>query len=65
MHACISFRLAIAFATLVLVQRPAGAGNDSQVPTAPFSLPAFLHQITDTGGLRSKLEQEGVRLTFS
>ncbi len=65
MHACVSFRLAVAFAALILAERPAGAGNDSQDATAPFSLPAFLHQITDTGGLRSKLEQEGVRLTFS
>jgi porin len=65
MHACISFRLAAAFATFVFLQSPAGAGNDGQDATVPFSLPAFLHQITDTGGLRSKLEQEGVRLTFS
>ena len=65
MHACVSFRLAVAFAALIGAERPAGAGNDSQDATAAFSLPAFLHQITDTGGLRSKLEQEGVRLTFS
>jgi porin len=65
MHACVSFRLTVAFAALILAERPAGAGNDSQDATAPFSLPAFLHQITDTGGLRSKLEQGGVRLTFS
>ena len=65
MHACVSFRLAVAFAALIFAERPAGAGNDSEDATAAFSLPAFLHQITDTGGLRSKLEQEGVRLTFS
>lgn len=65
MRACISVRLAAALASLTLLQRPAAAGNDSQDAAVPFSLPAFLHQITDTGGFRSKLEQEGVRLTFS
>jgi porin len=65
MHACISFRLAVAFATLVLVERPAGASDVNQDATTAFSLPALLRQTTDIGGLRSKLEQEGVQLTFS
>ena len=75
MHACIVFRLATAFALLVLVQGSASADNDGQDLTnqgltnqdtaAAFSLPTFLRQITDTGGLRSRLEQDGVRFTFS
>jgi len=75
MHACIVFRLAAAFAALVLVQESASANNVGQDLTnqgltnqdaaAAFSLPAYLRQITDTGGLRSKLEQDGVRFTFS
>jgi hypothetical protein len=69
------FRLATAFAVLVLVQGSASADNVGQDLTnqgltnqdaaAAFSLPAYLRQITDTGGLRSKLEQDGVRFTFS
>jgi porin len=64
MRACIGYQLATAFASLVLVQGSASADNAGQDATA-FSLPAFLRQITDTGGLRPGLEQEGVRFTFS
>ena len=74
-HACIVFRLAAAFAALVLVQehgqreqrwpRPStNQGLTNQDAAAAFSSPAYLRQITDTGGLRSKLEQDGVRFTF-
>jgi porin len=63
MRACVSFRLAAALATLALTQRPAAA--DGPAPQVPFSLPAFLHDLTDTGGLRSKLDQQGLKFTFS
>jgi hypothetical protein len=68
------FRLAAALAALLLIARPAGAGTSqgvtsedatSQDTTAAFSLPAFLRQITDTAGFRSRLEQDGVKFTFS
>jgi porin len=70
MHACTVFRLTAALAALVLIQGSANADSDgqdltNQGSTGTFSLPAFLRQITDTGGLRSRLEQDGVRFTFS
>jgi porin len=65
MRACVSFRLAVALATLALAERPAGAATDGQEAQVPFSLPAFLHDLSDTGGWRSKLEQQGLKFTFS
>jgi porin len=33
--------------------------------SSPASLPALLRQMTDPGGLRTRLEQEGIQFTFS
>ena len=69
-----AFRLTAALVALLLISRAAGAGSgqgttnqdlSGEDAAAAFSLLAFLHQITDTGGLRSRLEQDGVRFTFS
>jgi porin len=45
----------------------AGDGSNSQMaaPAWPQSLPAYLYQLTDVGGLRSKLERQGLTFTFS
>jgi porin len=32
---------------------------------SPQSLPAYLHELTDIGGLRSRLERQGLTFTFS
>jgi porin len=47
--------------------RAGGDGSTSQaMPAAlPQSLPAYLYQLTDIGGLRSKLERQGLTFTFS
>jgi porin len=65
MRACVSFRLVVALAALALPEQPASAAGDGQDAQVPFSLPAFLHDLTDTGGLRSSLEQQGLQFTFS
>ena len=61
MRACMAFRLTAALVALLLISRAAGAGSgqgttnqdlSGEDAAAAFSLPAFLHQITDTGGLR-------------
>jgi carbohydrate-selective porin OprB len=47
--------------------RAAGDGGNPQLaaPAWPQSLPAYLYQLTDIGGLRSKLERQGLTFTFS
>jgi porin len=61
-------RLVLASVALLPTVLPAGA-DDAWPPTAlqalPASLPAQLRQMTDVGGLRSQLENEGVKFTFS
>jgi porin len=52
-------------AAAVLIYGTAAAAGDNADPGTAFSLPAFLYQLTDTGGWRSKLEQQGLKLTFS
>jgi len=47
--------------------RAAGDGGNEQTaaPAWPQSLPAYLYQLTDIGGLRSKLERQGLSFIFS
>jgi porin len=40
-------------------------GNPQAAWALPQSLPAYLHDLTDTGGLRSRLERQGLSFTFS
>jgi porin len=65
MRACVSFRLAVALGTVALLQQPASAAADGQDAQAPSSLPVLLRDLTDTGGWRSRLEQQGLKFTFS
>jgi porin len=65
MRARMPCRLVAVFAAAVLVCGPAAAAGDNSDPATAFSLPAFLYQLTDAGGWRSKLEQQGLKFTFS
>jgi porin len=52
----------------VAAARPAKSGDDGETgppPSSFVSLPFYLRQITDSGGLRTALEQQGVNFTFS
>jgi porin len=40
-------------------------GNPQAAWTLPQSVPAYLYQLTDVGGLRSKLERQGLSFVFS
>ena len=71
LHACMAFRLTAALVALLLISRAAGAGSgqgttnqdlSGEDAAAAFSLPAFLHQLTDIGGLRTRSKR---RLTFT
>ena len=61
----------MAIALLALVTPcPALASDDSNQAAMPQAsllpdVPAYLRQITDWGGLRSKLEQDGLKFTFT
>ena len=66
MHAFVSLRFALAFAALFLAAQ-AGASDSGQDATPQASqppLPVLLSQLTDPAGLRSRLEQQGVKFTF-
>jgi porin len=44
----------------------AGDGRDAQAPVeSPQSVPGNLYQLTDIGGLRSRLDQQGLSFVFS
>ena len=71
---CARLLLAAAFPGLVALcclaaLSSARAGSDGGDPQAmwvlPQSVPAYLYQLTDIGGLRSRLERQGLSLIFS
>ena len=49
----------------ILCPARAADGRDAQAADLPQSLPATLYQLTDAGGLRSKLEKQGLSFIFS
>jgi len=61
-------RLAGALGLFALAPAYSAKSDDGQTGAPPasfFALPLYLRQITDTGGLRSSLEQQGLNFTFS
>jgi porin len=42
-----------------------GQSSSGQTSSNPPSLPVYLHQLTDIGGLRTQLEKQGLTFTFS
>jgi porin len=71
---CARLLLAAAFPGLVALcclaaLSSARAGSDGGDPQAawvlPQSVPAYLYQLTDIGGLRSRLERQGLSFIFS
>src|ERR1700694_1496396 len=61
--------MAVALLALVTLCPALAGDNGNQAPTAQDSslpdVPAYLRKITDWGGFRSKLEQDGLKFTFT
>jgi len=55
----------LSFAALSSAQAGSDDGNAQAAWASPQSLPAYLHELTDIGGLRSRLERQGLTFTFS
>jgi porin len=71
MRASAQCLMAVAFLAPVtacpaLANDPANSQASSPLQDSlPLNVPAYLRQITDWGGLRSKLEQDGLKFTFT
>ena len=55
----------VCVAALSAARAGSGGGDPQAASTLPQSVPSYLYELTDIGGLRSRLERQGLSFVFS